>query len=199
MRSWPISVTSRPMSTACWPKGSCGDRPDLAERSELMDAESVRGVLDAVRTFGRKEVVSAEELIEETDEIPEAIRSKAAEMGLFGYALPEEYGGLGCTMTEDVELAMEFGHTTPAFRSMFGTNNGIADQKPLVAAVNGGAFGLGLSLAAACDYVVAREDARFVASFGRLGVTADTGLFWSLSQRTWPAQAKKMILFAAQA
>src|SRR5260370_23390579 len=128
MRSWPISVTSRPMSTACWPKGSCGDRPDLAERSELMDAESVRGVLDAVRTFGRKEVVSAEELIEETDEIPEAIRSKAADMGLFGYALPEEYGGLGCTMTEDVELAMELGHTTPAFRSMFGTNNGIAGQ-----------------------------------------------------------------------
>ena len=31
-------------------------------------------------------------------------------------------------MTEDVELAFEFGYTTPAFRSLFGTNNGIAGQ-----------------------------------------------------------------------
>src|SRR4051794_41652702 len=49
-------------------------------------------------------------------------------MGLFGYALPEEYGGLGVNMTEDVQLAFEFGYTTPAFRSLFGTNNGIAGQ-----------------------------------------------------------------------
>src|SRR3712207_7479734 len=49
-------------------------------------------------------------------------------MGLFGYALPEEHGGLGVTMAEDVELAFEFGYTTPAFRSLFGTNNGIAGQ-----------------------------------------------------------------------
>ena len=49
-------------------------------------------------------------------------------MGLFGYALPEEYGGLGVTMSEDVQLAFEFGYTTPAFRSLFGTNNGIAGQ-----------------------------------------------------------------------
>ena len=49
-------------------------------------------------------------------------------MGLFGYTLPEEYGGLGASLTEDVQLAFEFGYTTPAFRSMFGTNNGIAGQ-----------------------------------------------------------------------
>jgi len=49
-------------------------------------------------------------------------------MGLFGYCLPEEYGGLGVNLTEDVRLAFEFGYTTPAFRSMFGTNNGIAGQ-----------------------------------------------------------------------
>jgi acyl-CoA dehydrogenase len=85
-------------------------------------------VLEAVRTFVRKEVLPAEDLIEETDAIPDAIRAKAAEMGLFGYALPEEYGGLGLSMSEEVRLAMEVGYTTPAFRSMFGTNNGIAGQ-----------------------------------------------------------------------
>ncbi|MGW5106095.1 enoyl-CoA hydratase/isomerase family protein [Nocardia sp. NPDC004123] len=72
----------------------------------------------------------------------------------------------------------------------------ILNTKPLVAAVNGGAFGLGLALAAGCDYVVAAEDSRFAASFGRVGLTADTGLFWSLPQRTGPAMAKKIILFA---
>ncbi len=49
-------------------------------------------------------------------------------MGLFGFALPEEYGGLGLSTSEDVRLAMELGYTTPVLRSMFGTNNGIAGQ-----------------------------------------------------------------------
>lgn len=93
-----------------------------------MQTEEFEAVLDAVRTFVRKELVPAEELIEETDEIPEAIRARAASMGLAGYALPEAYGGLAVTMHEDVRLAMELGYTTPAFRSMFGTNNGIAGQ-----------------------------------------------------------------------
>jgi acyl-CoA dehydrogenase len=49
-------------------------------------------------------------------------------MGLFGYAIPQEWGGLGLDLTQDVELAMELGYTTLALRSMFGTNNGIAGQ-----------------------------------------------------------------------
>ena len=49
-------------------------------------------------------------------------------MGLFGYAIPQEWGGLGLDITQDVELAMELGYTSLALRSMFGTNNGIAGQ-----------------------------------------------------------------------
>ncbi|MCA2226393.1 acyl-CoA dehydrogenase family protein [Nonomuraea aurantiaca] len=93
-----------------------------------METEAFQEVLAAVRTFVRKEVVPAEDVIEQTDEIPESLRAQAADMGLFGFALPEEYGGLGFSMIEDVQLAMELGHTTPAFRSMLGTNNGIAGQ-----------------------------------------------------------------------
>jgi acyl-CoA dehydrogenase len=84
--------------------------------------------LDAVRRFVRTKVVPREEEIEETDAIPADVRQAAAELGLFGYALPAEYGGLGASLAEDVQLAFEFGYTTPAFRSMFGTNNGIAGQ-----------------------------------------------------------------------
>ena len=93
-----------------------------------MDADDFRQIKDAVRQLVREEVVPLEERIEEEDRIPDELRAQIAEMGLFGYALPEEYGGLGVGMVEDVQLAMEFGYTTPAFRSLFGTNNGIAGQ-----------------------------------------------------------------------
>jgi acyl-CoA dehydrogenase len=93
----------------------------------MQDAEFA-DVLDAVRRFVRTKVVPREEEIEETDAIPADIRQAAEQMGLFGYTLPTEYGGLGASLAEDVQLAFEFGYTTPAFRSMFGTNNGIAGQ-----------------------------------------------------------------------
>src|SRR4051795_6033493 len=93
-----------------------------------VDAEDFRQIRDAVRQLVRESVIPREEQIEDEDRIPDDLRAQAADMGLFGYALPEAYGGLGVTMSEDVQLAMEFGYTTPAFRSLFGTNNGIAGQ-----------------------------------------------------------------------
>jgi acyl-CoA dehydrogenase len=93
-----------------------------------MDSADFAEILGTVRRFVREEVVPREDEIEQTDDIPAVLRSRAAAMGLFGYTLPEEYGGLGATAAEDVRLAIEFGWTTPAFRSMFGTNNGIAGQ-----------------------------------------------------------------------
>jgi acyl-CoA dehydrogenase len=50
------------------------------------------------------------------------------ELGLFGLTIPEEYGGLGVTMEEEVTLAFELGRTSPAFRSLIGTNNGIGSS-----------------------------------------------------------------------
>ena len=93
-----------------------------------MDAAEFTDILTAVRQFVRTQVMPREEEIEESDAIPDDVRRAATDMGLFGYTLPAEYGGLGLTLSEDVQLAFEFGYTTPAFRSMFGTNNGIAGQ-----------------------------------------------------------------------
>ncbi|MFE4925226.1 acyl-CoA dehydrogenase family protein [Streptomyces sp. NPDC056661] len=93
-----------------------------------MDAADFKAVRDAVRRLVHEDVVPREDEIEETDAIPDDVRRKAVDMGLFGYTLPEEHGGLGATLYEDVQLAFEFGYTTPAFRSMFGTNNGIAGK-----------------------------------------------------------------------
>src|SRR5207248_2510789 len=64
--------------------------------------------------------------IDERDEVPDQLRRQAAEMGLYGFSLPPEHGGLGLSMSEEVRLVFELGYTTPAFRSLFGTNNGIA-------------------------------------------------------------------------
>ncbi len=93
-----------------------------------MDADDFKDILDAVREFVRTRVIPFEEQIEEEDRIPDALIGESKEMGLFGWAIPEEYGGIGLDPVQDVQLAMELGYTTPAFRSLFGTNNGIAGQ-----------------------------------------------------------------------
>ena len=85
-------------------------------------------VLAQASDFVRTRVVPREEEISENDTIPDDIRTAAKEMGLFGYAIPQEWGGLGLNLVQDIELAMELGYTSLALRSMFGTNNGIAGQ-----------------------------------------------------------------------
>jgi enoyl-CoA hydratase/carnithine racemase len=66
--------------------------------------------------------------------------------------------------------------------------------KPTIAAVEGSAVGAGFSLAMACDHVVASEEVRFCASFGKLGLMADAGLTWTLPQRIGPARARDLLL-----
>ena len=91
-----------------------------------MDAADLDDVLATVRAFVRGSVVPIEAEIDEKDEIPPAIREAAKAMGLFGFAIPVEYGGLGLSMWEESRLVIELGYTTPSLRSMVGTNNGIA-------------------------------------------------------------------------
>ena len=93
-----------------------------------MDPSDLTDVLAAVRDFVRTEVVPLEERIDAEDAVPEKIIATCRDMGLYGFAIPEQYGGLGLTLHEEAQLAMELGWTTPALRSLFGTNNGIAGQ-----------------------------------------------------------------------
>jgi acyl-CoA dehydrogenase len=85
-------------------------------------------LIELLRDFIRREVMPAEAGIDEADEIPPRLIAQAKEMGLYGYALPSEYGGLGLSVRQQVLLTIELGYTSPAFRSLFGTNNGIAGQ-----------------------------------------------------------------------
>jgi acyl-CoA dehydrogenase len=95
--------------------------------AEVSD-DDFQEILAQTRHFVRTAVVPREQEILADDRVPDDLREQAKKMGLFGYAIPQEWGGLGLNMAQDVELAMELGYTSLALRSMFGTNNGIAGQ-----------------------------------------------------------------------
>ncbi len=65
--------------------------------------------------------------------------------------------------------------------------------KPVVAAVNGAAAGLGCDLALACDFIIASEHAAFTMSFVKRGLVSDGGGFYFLPRRIGLPRAKDMI------
>lgn len=95
--------------------------------SDVSD-EDFEEIRNAVHEFIRTRVIPRESEIADSDAIPDDIRRATKDIGLFGFAIPQEWGGLGLDLAQDVELAQEFGYTSLALRSMFGTNNGIAGQ-----------------------------------------------------------------------
>ena len=95
---------------------------------EVVSDEDFQDILAQTRHFVRTAVVPREQEIMADNRVPNDIRDQAKKMGLFGYAIPQEWGGLGLNVAQDIELAMELGYTSLALRSMFGTNNGIAGQ-----------------------------------------------------------------------
>jgi 2-(1,2-epoxy-1,2-dihydrophenyl)acetyl-CoA isomerase len=66
--------------------------------------------------------------------------------------------------------------------------------KPLVAAVNGVAAGVGVSLALACDLIVAAESAYFLLAFRRIGLVPDGGATWLLPRLIGKARAMELML-----
>jgi len=95
--------------------------------TEVSD-DDFQEILAQTRHFVRTAVVPREQEILTEDRVPDDLREQAKKMGLYGYAIPQQFGGLGLNLAQDVELAMELGYTSLALRSMFGTNNGIAGQ-----------------------------------------------------------------------
>ena len=93
-----------------------------------LDPETLAQFLDALDRFVTERLVPNEALVAEEDAIPAALVGEMREMGLFGMSIPEEYGGLGLTMAEEVQAAFILGRTSPVFRSLIGTNNGIGSQ-----------------------------------------------------------------------
>ncbi|HEY7977701.1 MAG TPA: acyl-CoA dehydrogenase family protein [Rhizomicrobium sp.] len=93
-----------------------------------LDIETRNQLIETVRRFVTEECVPIEAKVSEDDKVPDSIIAQMRELGLFGLSIPTEYGGLGLTMEEEVLVCFELGQTSPAFRSVIGTNVGIGSQ-----------------------------------------------------------------------
>ena len=91
----------------------------------IRDHETINQLVDLIERFVRERLVPNEERLAEEGKLPEDILEEMKALGLFGLTIPEEYGGLGLTMEEEILVAIALGRTSPAFRSIMGTNNGI--------------------------------------------------------------------------
>ncbi|MFH3574422.1 acyl-CoA dehydrogenase family protein, partial [Acinetobacter baumannii] len=94
----------------------------------IRDQETLNQLVDMIRQFVEGVLIPHENEVAETDEIPPDIVEQMKALGLFGLTIAEEYEGLGLTMEEEVYVAFELGRTSPAFRSLIGTNNGIGSS-----------------------------------------------------------------------
>jgi len=94
----------------------------------IRDPETLSLLKDGIARFVREVLIPHEDIVAETDAIPDRIVAQMRELGLFGLCIPEEYGGLALTMEEEALVAMELAYASPAFRSLVGTNNGIGAQ-----------------------------------------------------------------------
>ncbi len=93
-----------------------------------LDTETMDQLLETVRRFVRERLIPIEASVGDDDKVPDDVIGEMRGLGLFGLSIPEEFGGLGLSVEEEVRVIIELGHTSPAFRSVFGTNNGIGSQ-----------------------------------------------------------------------
>jgi acyl-CoA dehydrogenase len=93
-----------------------------------LDPETFDILLSTLQRFVREQLVPVENHLEEHDEVPAELVEAMKEMGLFGLTVPEEFGGIGLSVSQEVQVNFELGQTAPAFRSVFGTNIGIGSQ-----------------------------------------------------------------------
>jgi len=71
-----------------------------------------------------------------------------------------------------------------------------AVEKPLIGAVTGTALGMGLSMALACDYLIAGKSLRMGCVQRKLGLCPDAGNVWFLNRLLGPAKAKELVFSA---
>lgn len=98
-----------------------------------LDTETLTLLLDAVRRFVHERLIPAEDELASSGQVPPDIVAEMRELGLFGLSISPDHGGLGLTMEEEVKVVFELGQTSPAFRSLAGTNIGIGSQAIVLA------------------------------------------------------------------
>lgn len=84
--------------------------------------------LESLQKYCKDKLIPREAEVELLDEVSTDIVRDMAEFGLFGFSIPEAYGGFGMTTEELVLAAMELSQCSVAFRARVGTNTGIGSE-----------------------------------------------------------------------
>lgn len=95
---------------------------------DLEIPENLRRWVDKVARFVKQDLEPISQQVEEDDRIPEEIVQKMRDMGLFGLAIPKEYGGLDLGMLGTCLVYEELSKTNACFRTRIASNNGIGSQ-----------------------------------------------------------------------
>jgi acyl-CoA dehydrogenase len=99
----------------------------------MPDANNISGedfelYLDSIRRFTNEKLIPAERQVEEEDLVPENLVTEMRRLGLFGMTIPEEFGGLGLSMEQQVRATFEFTRASCVYRARFSTTLGLCSQ-----------------------------------------------------------------------
>ncbi|WP_418320126.1 acyl-CoA dehydrogenase family protein [Piscinibacter sakaiensis] len=94
----------------------------------IRDEKRLQALLTQMRQWVRERAIPAEDQVAERDEVPAELVQEMRELGLFGWSIPEAYGGAGLTTEELVLGAFEISQCSVAFRARVGTNTGIGSE-----------------------------------------------------------------------
>jgi acyl-CoA dehydrogenase len=95
------------------------------ENPMALDLETKKHLLETLQRFVEERLLPLERQVAEDDAVPESLVEEMKALGLFGLSIPQEFGGLGLSMEDEVETILILGRAAPVFRSIFGTNVGI--------------------------------------------------------------------------
>ena len=149
-----------------------------AEKTVLYDVRDNVAVVtlnrpDALNAFNRRQRAECVAALAEAS-ANDAVRVVVLTGAGRGFSAGADVGDVKEPMRIEDILNTEYGAAISVIASM---------QKPVIAAVNGAAAGIGMTYALACDLVVMSEDAYLMAAFSNISLVPDGGLTWILTRQ----------------
>ena len=102
--------------------------PDMMSDANNISGKDFELYLDSIRRFTNEKLIPAERQVEEEDLVPENLVAEMRRLGLFGMTIPEEFGGLGLSMEQQVRATFEFTRASCVYRARFSTTLGLCSQ-----------------------------------------------------------------------
>jgi acyl-CoA dehydrogenase len=94
----------------------------------MLDAAAFEAYLEGIRRLVAERLIPAEPLLEGQETLPEDLTQRLREAGLFGISIPEEYGGAGLSMEQQVRVMLEVTRASSVYRARFSTTIGLGSQ-----------------------------------------------------------------------